>query len=110
MPRLTPLAESLPQAVPFVGPEAQERARGAVVPRADRRQRERLRPLAAGGGGDGRGGGESPGATATRRRTTCARRSRRIMGWTRANVMIGEGIDALLGNLVRLLVAPGRRW
>jgi histidinol-phosphate aminotransferase len=27
-----------------------------------------------------------------------------------ANVMVGEGIDGLLGNLVRLLVAPGDRW
>jgi len=27
-PKLTPLAQSLPASVPFVGPEAQERARG----------------------------------------------------------------------------------
>ena len=47
------------------------------------------------------------GATATRRRSTCARRSRRITGCAPANVMVGEGIDALLGNLVRLLVAEG---
>ncbi|MCF6232553.1 MAG: pyridoxal phosphate-dependent aminotransferase, partial [Rhodobacteraceae bacterium] len=28
-PRYTPLAQSLPASVPFVGPETQERARGA---------------------------------------------------------------------------------
>jgi histidinol-phosphate aminotransferase len=29
-PRFTPLAAALPATVPFVGPEAQERARGAA--------------------------------------------------------------------------------
>ena len=28
-------------------------------------------------------------------------------GVTRANVLVGEGIDGILGNLVRLLIAPG---
>jgi hypothetical protein len=27
-----------------------------------------------------------------------------------ANVVVGEGIDGLLGNLVRLTVGPARRW
>lgn len=104
--RLTPLAASLPAAVPFVGPEAQERALG-------RRFTARL-------GANESVFGPSPRAVAAMaaaaaeawqygdpemhdlRAAIAARHRVRP-----ANVAVGEGIDALLGNLVRLLVAPG---
>ena len=34
----TPLVQSLPSTVPFVGPETQERADGQALPRQTRRQ------------------------------------------------------------------------
>ena len=106
MPRLTDLARSLPASVPFVGPETQERARGAGF-------RARL-------GANESVFGPSPKAVA-------AMREAAAMAWrygdpeafdlraaiaahhgvTAAHVMAGQGIDGLLGNLVRLLVAPG---
>src|SRR6056297_13832 len=105
-PRLTPLAASLPASVPFVGPEEQERARGA--------------PFAARLGANENLFGPSPAAIAAMRaeaaevwkygdprshelRAALARH----MGVAPENVLVGEGIDGLLGNLVRLLVAPG---
>jgi histidinol-phosphate aminotransferase len=105
-PRLTPLAESLPATVPFVGPEAQERARG--------------RRFVARIGANESAFGPSPHAieamqAAARevwmygdpeshdlRHAIAAHH-----GVAPANVMIGEGIDGLLGYLVRLLVGPG---
>jgi histidinol-phosphate aminotransferase len=106
MPRLTPLAESLPATVPFVGPEAQERRLG--------------RPFRARLGANESVFGPSPRAVATMAaaardawmygdpetldlKTALAARH----GLTPANVAVGEGIDGLLGNLVRLLVEPG---
>ena len=47
-PPLTPLVQSLPATVPFVGPEAQERTPRQAVPRPHRRQREQFRPGAVG--------------------------------------------------------------
>lgn len=105
-PRYTPLVESLPATVPFVGPEQQERARGA--------------PFAARLGANESIFGPSPAALAAMRaeaaevwkygdatshdlRAALAAH----LGVTLENVMVGEGIDGLLGNLVRLLVAPG---
>jgi len=105
-PRLTPLAASLPANVPFVGPEEQERARGA--------------PFAARLGANENLFGPSPAALEAMRteavevwkygdprshelRAALARH----MGVAPENVLVGEGIDGLLGNLVRLLVAPG---
>ena len=104
--RLTPLAAGLPASVPFVGPEAQERAMG--------------RPFRARIGANESVFGPSPRAVAAMAaaaaeawqygdpemhdlRAAIAAHH----GVTPANVMIGEGIDGLLGNLVRLLVAPG---
>jgi len=106
MARLTPLAAALPASVPFVGPEAQERARGAAF-------RARL------------GANESVFGPSPRAVTAIAEAAAGVWrygdpeahdlraaiaahhGVAPANVMIGEGIDALLGNLVRLLVDPG---
>ena len=105
-PILTPLAQSLPAAVPFVGPETQERARG--------------RPFAARLGANECLFGPSPLAVAAMRAAAdeiwmygdpeahdlkAAIASHH--GVTPAHVVVGEGIDALLGLLVRLMVGPG---
>ena len=102
--RLTPLAQSLPASVPFVGPETQERARGAAF-------EARL-------GANESAFGPSPKAieamTETAQwmygdpesfdlRTALAAHH----GCTPAHIMVGEGIDGLLGYLVRLFVAAG---
>lgn len=106
MPRLTPLAESLPTAVPFVGPEAQERRLG-------RRFRARL-------GANESVFGPSPCAVAAMAEAArdawmygdpeaCDLKAALAAhhGLAPGNVVIGEGIDGLLGLLVRLLVEPG---
>ena len=105
-PRLTPLAASLPASVPFVGPEAQERSRGTE--------------FAARLGANELGFGPSPLAIK-------AMQDAASEAWMYADpeshdlrealadsydvppecIVIGEGIDALLGNLVRLFVASG---
>lgn len=105
-PRLTDLARSLPASVPFVGPETQERARGAGF-------RARL-------GANESVFGPSPQALAAMReaaeRIWCygdpeAHELRAAIaahhGVAPENVMPGQGIDGLLGNLARLLVARG---
>ncbi len=104
--RLTPLAATLPASVPFVGPEAQERARGAGFD-------ARL-------GANELGFGPSPLAIA-------AMKAEASEIWKYAdpeshdlrqalsahhkipaeNIMIGEGIDGLLGYLVRLFIGAG---
>jgi histidinol-phosphate aminotransferase len=105
-PRYTPLAASLPSTVPFVGPETQERARG--------------RRFAARLGANESGFGPSPRAIAAMQaaaadvwmygdpelhdlRGAIAAHH----GVSPAQVAVGEGIDGLLGLLVRLLVGPG---
>jgi histidinol-phosphate aminotransferase len=105
-PVLTPLAQSLPATVPFVGPETQERARGA--------------PFAARLGANESVFGPSPRAIAAMAeaaaeawqygdpenhdlRTALAAHH----GVAPANIVVGEGIDGLLGYLVRLIVGPG---
>lgn len=106
MVRLTPLVESLPATVPFVGPETQERARGAAF-------RARL-------GANESVFGPSPRAVAAMAEAAAqawrygdpeAHDLRAALaahhGVQPVNVMPGEGIDGLLGTLVRLLVAPG---
>ncbi len=105
-PRLTPLAASLPATVPFVGPEAQERARGtAFIARL---------------GANESTFGPSP-------RAIAAMQAAAVEGWkypdpemhdlraaiaahhgcNAAHIMPGEGIDGLLGLTVRLLIGPG---
>ncbi len=105
-PRLTPLAESLPSTVPFVGPEAQERARG-------RRFVARL-------GANESVFGPSPAAIAAMEQAAAEvwkyadpenhdlkQALAAHHGVAPENIVIGEGIDALLGYLVRLLAGPG---
>ena len=102
--RLTPLAASLSSTVPFVGPEAQERARG--------------HGFAARIGANESVFGPSPKAIAAMAeadhwrygdpenhdlREALAAHHRIAPD----NIMVGEGIDGLLGYLVRLFVGPG---
>lgn len=105
-PRLTPLAASLPDTVPFVGPETQERAMG--------------RPFRARLGANESRFGPSPRAVAAMAqaageawmygdpevhdlRAAIAAHH----GVTPAHVVVGEGIDGLLGTLVRLVAGSG---
>ncbi len=105
-PRLTPLAEGLPSTVPFTGPEALERRAG--------------RAFGARLGANESVFGPSPGAVAAMQaaaagtwmyadpeshdlRAALARHE----GVAPENIIVGEGIDGLLGYLVRLTVGPG---
>ncbi|MFA5900570.1 MAG: pyridoxal phosphate-dependent aminotransferase [Hyphomicrobium sp.] len=105
-PRLTALVESLPAFVPFVGPEAQERARG--------------RPFRARLGANESIFGPSPHAIAAMREAAegnwmyadpesfdLRQAIARFHGVGIDNIVIGEGIDGLLGLVVKLVVEPG---
>jgi histidinol-phosphate aminotransferase len=105
-PRLTTLVESLPAFVPFVGPEAQERARG--------------RPFRARLGANESVFGPSPKAIAAMREAAdcnwmysdpeCHDLRAALARFHRVgidNIVIGEGIDGLLGLAVKLAVEPG---
>lgn len=105
-PRYTQIVEGLPASVPFVGPETQERARGAR--------------FAARMGANESVFGPSPHAVAAMAEVASEAwmygdpevwELRQALaahhGVAPANVVVGEGIDGLLGYLVRLLVAPG---
>jgi len=105
-PRYTDLLQSLPATVPFVGPEALMRASG--------------RPILARLGANESGFGPSPRAIAAMQaaaadawmygdsenhalRTALAEHH----GVGPENIIVGEGIDGLLGYLVRMLVSAG---
>ena len=102
----TPLVDSLPSTVPFVGPEAQERQRGEVF-------RARI-------GANENIYGPSPKAIEAMRaaaaetwmygdpenhdlKAALAKRH----GVAPENIVVGEGIDALFGYINRLFVEPG---
>jgi histidinol-phosphate aminotransferase len=101
--KLTPLAASLPSTVPFIGPESQER--------------QRSRPFKARLGANESLFGPSPKAIEAIKsaaaeiwkygdpenydlRTALAKHH----GCPLENITVGEGIDALLGNLTRLII------
>ncbi len=107
-PRYTALAQTLPASVPFVGPEAQERTRGAAF-------HARL-------GANENGFGPSPKALEVIKasaheawmygepesfdlRMALAAHH----GISMENIVVGEGIDGLLGYLVRLVIEQGDR-
>lgn len=105
-PILTPLAASLPSTVPFVGPETQERALG--------------RPFEARLGANESLFGPSPRAIAAMAAAAAdvwmygdpelqALKAALAAhhGCRPENIVVGEGIDGLLGYLVRLLIGPG---
>ncbi|MEM6940205.1 MAG: pyridoxal phosphate-dependent aminotransferase [Pseudomonadota bacterium] len=100
----TPLAARLRATVPFVGPEAQERARGADF-------RARL-------GANESVFGPSPTAKHAMAETgqwqygdpenhALRHALAAHHGTTAAHIVVGEGIDGLLGYLTRLFIAPG---
>ena len=102
--RLTPLAQSLPASVPFVGPETQERARGATF---------NARLVA-----NESAFGPSPKAIEAMAETPqwmygdpesfdLRAALAEQHNCTPAHIMVGEGIDGLLGYLVRLFVGAG---
>ncbi len=105
-PRYTPLAQSLPATVPFVGPETQERQRGA--------------PFVARVGANESIFGPSPRAIEAMQQAAgeiwmygdpenydLRHALAAHHGVAPENIVVGEGIDGLLGYLVRLLVGPG---
>lgn len=105
-PLLTPLAASLPASVPFVGPEAQERAAAA--------------PFRARLGANESLFGMPPAALAAMQAAAgelwmygdpenhdLKAALAQAHGVGAQNIVVGEGIDALLGLLVRLVIAPG---
>jgi len=105
-PTLTPLAQSLPASVPFVGPETQERQLG--------------QPFAARLGANESAFGPSPTAVAAMQRAASevwmygdpeSHDLRHALAGHHAiapdTIMVGEGIDGLLGLLVRLYVGKG---
>ncbi len=105
-PQLTPLAASLPASVPFVGPEAQERQRG--------------QSFTARLGANESTFGPSPNAIAAMQQAApeawmygdpeshdlrhALAQHHRVAP---ENIMVGEGIDGLLGLVVRLYVGAG---
>lgn len=105
-PRYTPLVEGLPSTVPFVGPETQERGMG--------------KPFRARIGANENVFGPSP--DAVRAMADAAAQVWQYgdpenhdlkhalagaLGVGARNIVIGEGIDALLGYLARMLVSQG---
>lgn len=104
--RFTPLIQSLPATVPFVGPEAIERNRGLEV--------------TARIGANENGFGPAP--SVLRAITEAAPETWKYndpenyalkqalaahLGCQPQNLAIGEGIDSLLGQIVRLVIDPG---
>lgn len=106
MPAYTPLVASLPSTVPFVGPETQERARGAVFkarlganecvfgpsPLAIEAMREAASEVWQYGDPENH---DLKAALAAHHRVAPE------------NIVVGEGIDGLLGYLARMFVEPG---
>jgi histidinol-phosphate aminotransferase len=106
MPSFTPLIASLPSTVPFTGPEALERRNGVAI-------RARI-------GANESVFGPSPNAIAAMQ--AAARDSWQYgdpenhelktaianhLAIPSANITCGEGIDGLLGSIVRLFIEPG---
>ena len=107
LPHLTPLVESLPSTVPFVGPEAIERGRGL--------------PVKARIGANESGFGPAPSVlTALRDHAgeiwkyadpenfELKQALSAHLGVDAAHIAIGEGIDDLLGLIVRMMIEPGQ--
>lgn len=104
--RLTPLADSLPATVPFVGPETQERARGrGFAARLGANENSfGPSPRAITAMADAAGGAWMYGDPENHdlRQALGAHH-----GIAPEHLIVGEGIDGLLGYLVRLLIGPG---
>src|SRR5262245_62915146 len=104
--RFTPLISALPSTVPFVGPEAIERQRGL--------------PVKARIGANENGFGPAPSVIAAMRdqagdiwkyndpeNFALKEALAAHLGIRHGNVAVGEGIDGLLGMIVRMIVGTG---
>ncbi|KAA0698149.1 pyridoxal phosphate-dependent aminotransferase [Neorhizobium sp. P12A] len=104
--RITPLISALPSTVPFVGPEALERQRGLTV-------QARI-------GANENGFGPAPSVLQAMREEAgdiwkyndpenfaLKQALAAHLGVKPANVCVGEGVDGLLGLIVRMVVEPG---
>ncbi|CUH83971.1 pyridoxal phosphate-dependent aminotransferase [Thalassovita mediterranea] len=105
-PRYTPLTESLPATVPFVGPEAQERMMGRVFDARLGANENIFGPSPAAIAAMQAAAGEiwmygDPESYDLRQALATD------LGITPQNIVVGEGIDGLLGYLVRLLIGAG---
>ncbi|MEM7732237.1 MAG: pyridoxal phosphate-dependent aminotransferase [Pseudomonadota bacterium] len=105
-PRFTPLVTSLPATVPFVGPEAQERERGAEFTARLGANESMFGPSSRAVEAMTQAAGDvwkyaDPSCHDLREELADCH------GVPSASVLIGEGIDGILGNLVRLLIGPG---
>ena len=105
-PPLTPLVDTLPSTVPFIGPETLERERG--------------RPFRARLGANENGFGPSPRVVEAMREAApemwkygdapnhdLKQALAALHGVASDNVVVGEGIDGLLGLVVRQYAGPG---
>jgi histidinol-phosphate aminotransferase len=102
--RLTPLAHSLPATVPFVGPEAQERAMGRGFDARLGANENVFGPSPAAikaMAGTGQWMYGDPESSDLRRALAGHH------GVTPEHIVVGEGIDGLLGYVVRLFVGAG---
>lgn len=106
MPHLTPLVASLPSTVPFVGPETQERARGAVF-KARLGANENVfgpSPLAIKAMAEAAADVWQYGDPENHDLKAALAAHH---GVAPINIVVGEGIDGLLGYLARMFVEPG---
>jgi len=106
LPPFAPLPASLPATVPFVGPEVMERERGRPFAARLGANELTLPPSPVVAEAIRQGMGETrwyPDATAHDLRAALATH----FGYAPEEVLVGEGIDGLLGLVTRLFLAPG---
>ena len=105
-PRLTPLAQSLPATVPFVGPEAQERARGTAFRARIGANESVFGPSPKAIDAMAKAAGEAwkyPDPENHDLKEALAAHH----ATSPEAMVVGEGIDGLLGYTVRLFAGPG---
>ncbi|MBK5570655.1 pyridoxal phosphate-dependent aminotransferase [Ensifer sp. SSB1] len=104
--RFTPLIQSLPSTIPFVGPEAIERQRGRAIAARIGANESGFGPAASVLAAIN----EAAGGTwkyADPENHDLKQAISAHLGTTPANIAIGEGIDGLLGQIVRMVIEPG---
>ncbi|RWX75966.1 pyridoxal phosphate-dependent aminotransferase [Neorhizobium lilium] len=104
--RFTPLVKTLPVTVPFVGPEAIERNRGLSVKARIGANESGFGPAPSVIEAMGAAAGETW-KYADPENFTLKQALAAHLGCRAENIAIGEGIDSLLGQIVRLVIEPG---